>query len=63
MLLLSVQEFTFSLARSPVYSHLSTTLQGLPVIRAFKKQSLAMNLFHDFHNQHCQVIIDVGNKN
>ena len=45
----------FFKARSPVYSHLSTTLLGLSVIRACKQQKMVLRLFHQFHNQHSQV--------
>ena len=37
-------------ARSPVYSHISTTLQGLSVIRAFRKQGVAMQQYHQCMN-------------
>ena len=42
----------FVLARSPVYSHISATLQGLPTIRAYSMRSLAMDQFHLHHNEH-----------
>ena len=41
-------------ARSPLYSHISTTLQGLPTIRIFGKEYIASNLFHQFLNSHTQ---------
>ena len=37
-------------ARSPVYSHLSSTLVGLPVIRAFKMQSNCINDFYSYQD-------------
>ena len=42
-------------ARSPVFSHLSITLQGLTTIRALKKEATMLNLFHKHHNEHSQV--------
>ena len=44
----------YSAARSPVYSHFSLTLQGLPTIRSYAMQSEAMNLFYKFQDQHTQ---------
>ena len=43
------------LARSPVYSHISATLQGLSTIRIFGQQDIAINHFHTFNNEHTQV--------
>ena len=39
-------------ARSPLYSHISTTLQGLPTIRTFGKKGVALDLFHHYQNEH-----------
>ncbi|XP_064381882.1 ATP-binding cassette sub-family C member 4-like isoform X1 [Halichondria panicea] len=38
-----------AIARSPIYSHISTTLQGLPIIRTFQKQDIAQR--HLCHHQ------------
>ena len=46
-------------ARSPLYSHISTTLQGLPTIRTFGKQSVALDHFHKYQNEHTQVSIQL----
>ena len=46
--------FHHAVARSPIYSHLSATLQGLPVIRSFSMQSVALDQFHKYQNQHSQ---------
>ena len=42
-------------ARSPLYSHISSTLQGLPTIRTFGNQSVALDHFHKYQNEHTQV--------
>lgn len=41
-----------SSARSPLYSHLSSTLDGLVTIRVFGQNSKALQHFHDCQNQH-----------
>ena len=38
-------------ARSPTFSHLSTTLQGLPVIRAFKMEENFMSTFYKYQDK------------
>jgi len=43
-----------AIARSPLYSHISTTLQGLPTIRTFGKQTVALDHFHKYQNEHTQ---------
>ncbi len=42
------------LARSPVYSHISMTLQGLPTIRAYNKQNDLLQMFYNYQNTHSQ---------
>lgn len=44
-------------ARSPLYSHISMTLQGLPTIRTFGKQDIAVSQLFTYQNQHSQVIL------
>ena len=44
-------------ARSPLYSHISTTLQGLPTIRTFGNQQMALGHFHKYQNEQTQVSI------
>ncbi len=43
-----------STARSPLYSHISMTIHGLPTIRAFRMESVALGLFHKYQNEHTQ---------
>ena len=40
------------LARSPLYSHISATIQGLSCIRAFHEGSRFLNKFHYYQNEH-----------
>ena len=42
-------------ARSPIYSHVSTTLQGLPIIRTFHKQDIAQRLLYHHQDVHSEV--------
>ena len=39
-------------ARSPLYSHISSTIQGLLVIRSFKEEEKFSNKFHYYANEH-----------
>lgn len=41
-----------SLARSPLYNHLSATLDGLVTIRVFKQNLRAIEDFHNYQNEH-----------
>ncbi|CAF1345508.1 unnamed protein product, partial [Didymodactylos carnosus] len=41
-----------SQARSPVYSHLSSTLDGITVVRAFHSQTQCTKQFENYLNQH-----------
>lgn len=41
-------------ARSPLYSHISATLQGLSTIRAFQNEAFAAGRFHRYQNEHTQ---------
>ncbi|CAF0816466.1 unnamed protein product [Didymodactylos carnosus] len=44
-----------SLARSPIYSHLSATLHGVPLIRSYRSQSLCLNDFSYHLDSHTKV--------
>ena len=39
-------------ARSPLFSHISATLQGLTTIRSFRKGSSFLDQFHHYQNEH-----------
>ena len=41
-----------SIARSPVYSHVSTTLNGLASVRAFCAQNVFERQFYRYQNDH-----------
>jgi ATP-binding cassette subfamily C (CFTR/MRP) protein 4 len=41
-----------AIARSPLYSHISATLQGLPTIRSFHQEHAALKTFFRFQNEH-----------
>ena len=39
-------------ARSPLYSHISSTIQGLSTIRAYKEEKKFSNNLHYYLNEH-----------
>jgi len=40
------------IGRSPLYSHISATVQGLTSIRAYKEQNRFVNKLHFYQNEH-----------
>ena len=45
-------DVTFLTARSPLYSHISSTIQGLSTIRAYKEQKKFFDNLHCYLNEH-----------
>lgn len=48
----NIKFISTSSARSPLYSHISAAIRGLPSIRAFHKEENILNKFHYFQNEH-----------
>jgi len=44
--------YTYSTARSPLYSHISSTIQGLSTIRAYKEEEKFSIYLHHYLNEH-----------
>ena len=47
--------FAVCVGRSPLYSHIATSLHGLVTIRGFQQQAEALRQFHRYQNEHTQV--------
>ena len=44
--------YAYSTARSPLYSHISSTIQGLSTIRAYKEEEKFSIYLHHYLNEH-----------
>lgn len=56
--------FLTFLGRSPIFSHVNATLQGLPTIHAFKAEKMLENEFHEFQdfNTSCWYLFASGSQ-
>ena len=50
--ILELMLFNSYTARSPIYSHISSTIQGLSTIRAYREQIGFLNNLHFYQNEH-----------
>ena len=44
--------FSILAARSPLFSHIATTLTGLPTIRSLKRQQMSLEWYHALQDDH-----------